>query len=79
MKNKKYNKIKRLLAALGAFLLFAMYALTLIFALTDHSATKGLLKASIACTILLPVLLYAFILVYRLTDKDQRRRNEEES
>ena len=79
MKNKKYNKIKRLLAALGAFLLFAMYALTLIFALTDHSTTKGLLKASIACTILLPVLLYAFILVYRLTDKDQRRRNEEES
>ena len=79
MKNKKYNKIKRLLAALGTFLLFAMYALTLIFALTDHSATKGLLKASIACTILLPVLLYAFILVYRLTDKDQRRRNEEES
>ena len=79
MKNKKYNKIKRLLAALGAFLPFAMYALTLIFALTDHSATKGLLKASIACTILLPVLLYAFILVYRLTDKDQRRRNEEES
>lgn len=79
MKNKKYNKIKRLLAALGAFLLFAMYALTLIFALTDHSATKGLLKASIACTILLPVLLYAFILVYRLTDKDQRRRKEEES
>ena len=79
MKNKKYNKIKRLLAALGSFLLFAMYALTLIFALTDHSATKGLLKASIACTILLPVLLYAFILVYRLTDKDQRRRNEEES
>lgn len=79
MKNKKYNKIKRLLAALGAFLLFAMYALTLIFALTDHSATKGLLKASIACTILLPILLYAFILVYRLTDKDQRRRNEEES
>ena len=79
MKNKKYNKIKRLLAALGAFLLFAMYALTLIFALTDHSATTGLLKASIACTILLPVLLYAFILVYRLTDKDQRRRNEEES
>jgi hypothetical protein len=66
MKNKKSHTIKRVLAALGAFLLFSMYALTLIFALIDHSAAKGLLKASIACTIILPVLLYAFTLVYRL-------------
>lgn len=79
MKNKKTGKIKRILAALGAFLLFAMYALTLIFALTDHSAAKGLLKASIACTVILPVLLYAFTLVYRLTDKSQEQRSEDEA
>lgn len=66
MKNKKSDKIKRILAASGAFLLFAMYALTLVFALIDHSATKGLLKASIACTVILPVLLYAFALVQRI-------------
>lgn len=79
MKNKKTVKIKRILAALGAFLLFAMYALTLIFALTDHSAAKGLLKASIACTVILPVLLYAFTLVYRLTNKSQEQRSEDEA
>ncbi len=66
-KNRKPNKIKRIIAALGAFLLFIMYASTLFFALTDHSAAQGLLKASIACTIILPVLLYAYMLVYRLT------------
>lgn len=60
-------KIKRLLALIGAVFLFAMYACTLIFAFTDHSAAKGLLKASIACTILLPVLLYGYTLVYRNT------------
>ena len=60
-------KAKRLLALLGAILLFAMYACTLISALMDHSATQGLLKASIACTIILPVLLYAYTLVYRVT------------
>ena len=66
MKNRKTNKIKRILAAMGATLLFGMYASTLVFALIDHSATLGLLKASIACTIIFPVLLYAYTLVYRI-------------
>lgn len=64
------KKFKRTLALLGAILLLLLYVATLIFALIDHSASMGLLKASIACTILLPVLLYAFNLVYKLTNKD---------
>ncbi len=70
MKNAKTPKAKRILAAIGALLLFGMYASTLIFALIDHSAAKDLLKASIACTIILPVLLYAYTLVYRITKGD---------
>lgn len=69
-------KIKRLLALIGAVLLFGMYACTLIFALTDHSAAKGLLKASIACTIILPVLLYAYTLVYRITGKSSENTDD---
>ncbi len=79
MKNKKHGKIKRILAALGAFLLFAMYALTLVFALVDHSAAKGLLKASIACTLILPVLLYAFTLVYRITNEDSDENSRDDA
>ena len=74
MKNTKTSKTKRILAAIGAFLLFAMYAGTLAFALIDHPAAQDLLMASIACTIILPVLLYAYTLVYRLT-----RTTEEDS
>lgn len=59
------EKIKRILAAAGAFLLLIMYGSTLFFALTDHSQAMGLLKASIACTVIIPVLLYAYTLVYR--------------
>lgn len=65
-KNKKPDKIKRILALFGALLLFGMYAATLLFAFIDHSASQGLLKASIACTMILPVLLYAYTLVYRI-------------
>ncbi len=64
------KKIKRALALAGAVLLILLYVSTFVFALIDHSASKGLLKASIACTILLPVLLYAYTLVYKITRKD---------
>ena len=61
------KKVKRILALAGAVLLFCMYASTLVFALTDRSQTMGLLKASIACTIILPELIYAYTLVYKVT------------
>lgn len=61
------KKTKRLLALIGVFLLAALYLSTLIFALFDSSKTMGFFKASIAATILLPVLLYAYTLFYRLS------------
>lgn len=70
------NKLKRILALIGAILLICMYAATLVFALIDSPTADTLLKASIAATILIPVLLYAFILIARLlTDRgnDQDR------
>lgn len=60
------KKIKRILAGAGALILAGMYISTLIFALIGSPETLNWLKASIACTILLPVLLYAYILVYRM-------------
>lgn len=60
------KKIKRIFALLGILLLVTMYVCTLIFAFIDHSQSMGLLKASIACTIFVPVLLYAITLFSRL-------------
>ena len=60
------KKTKRILALAGAVLLICMYACTLIFALIDSPAAFGMLKASVTATILIPVLLYAYILVARL-------------
>ncbi|MCP1101211.1 hypothetical protein M2454_000398 [Aequitasia blattaphilus] len=64
------KKLKRILALVGAASLALMYGSTLLFAFIDHSKSQGLLKASIATTILLPVLLYAITLVYKLVKKD---------
>lgn len=70
------KKVKRILALLGAVLLALLYISTLILALIDHSTTQGFLKASVACTILVPVLLYAYSMFYRLA---HRNDSEEES
>ena len=64
------KKMKRFLALTGAFLLFAMYAATLVFALICSEHALTLLKAAIACTVIVPVFLYAYILVYRVLKKD---------
>ena len=58
---------KRILALAAAILLFGMYLSTLIFALIGSPHSIDLLWASIACTIVLPVLLYGYMLVFKLT------------
>ena len=66
------KKIKRILALTGAILLAGMYLLTLVFALIKNKNAANLLMTSIVCTVMIPVLLYACTLIYRLLD----RRND---
>lgn len=60
------KKIKRIFAFTGAVLLIGMYASTLIFALLGSKSATVLLRASVAATILIPVLLYGYILIARV-------------
>ncbi|MCR4738702.1 MAG: hypothetical protein K5886_00410 [Lachnospiraceae bacterium] len=67
------EKIKRILALAGAVLLVFMYIATLVFALLKSPYYEGLFRASLALTIILPVLLYGYIVIYRLL----KNRNED--
>ena len=58
-------KIKRVVALLGVVILVGLYLITLILAFVDPTASKDWLKASIKCTIIIPVFFYAYLLVYR--------------
>ncbi len=64
------KKSKRIFALIIAILLILLYVSTLIFALIDHPVCNELLKISVAATIVLPVLLYAYTLFCRLIHKD---------
>lgn len=65
-----FEKIKRILAWTGVILLAGMYAATLVFALIDSPWAEGWLKASLLMTLVVPALLYAYILTYKLLKKD---------
>ncbi len=58
-------KIKRVVALLGVVILVGLYLITLILAFVDPTVSKDWLKASIICTIIIPVFFYAYLLVYR--------------
>ena len=57
---------RRIAALIGILLLVALYASTLVFALMDNPAAKGLLMGAIFCTIAVPVLLYAMTIAARV-------------
>ena len=75
------KKIKRLLAVTGILLLVFMYVLTLVLAITDDPNTMNAFRASIYCTVLVPVLIWAYTFVYKLLknnygDTPEKKKNE---
>lgn len=70
------KKAKRILALIGVIFLVAMYLSTLIFSLIDSPLASDLLKCSVAATILVPVVLYGFVLFSRLFGNDHDDRND---
>ena len=61
---------KRILALVGIVLLVGIYLISLIFALIDHPLKSSMMYASLYGTVVIPALIYAFILVGRLLHKD---------
>ena len=60
------KKVKQILAMAGVILLVVLYLSTLIFSIIGGELAMGLLRASIFCTVAVPILMYAFMLIYRV-------------
>lgn len=75
--DKSMNRIKRIAALIGVFLLAFMYVLTLFAALFDDGKTMPFLKASIALTILVPTLIWVFGIFIRISRKDDTDNDKE--
>ena len=73
-------KLTRIFALIAVILLAAMYASTIFFALSDSPDAIYLFRASIFCTVIIPVMIYGYMIIYRIFSKknqpDEQSENE---
>lgn len=60
---------------IGVLFLVGLYLTTIIAAFTASPASSGLFAASIYATIVIPVLLWAYSLLYRILNKKNKEDN----
>lgn len=79
------RRIKRILAVMGIVLLVLMYLVTLLSAVFDRGSSMALFRASVICTVLVPILLWGYLVIYRIAKgkddkelKDTLQRMEDE-
>jgi cell shape-determining protein MreD len=67
------QKLKQILALVGIILLVGLYALTLIAAIFDSTATMQYLSAAIAATILIPVTIWLLEMLIRSKEDHEKK------
>lgn len=73
------KKAKRIGAIAGVVLLVALYVMTLIFALIDSPWAFEALKISIGFTILVPVLLWVYLAMFRYMERKKQENQDASS
>ncbi|OYP44919.1 hypothetical protein CG709_03945 [Lachnotalea glycerini] len=63
------KKIKQILAMVGVIFLVGLYVMTFIFALIKSPNSTNLFKASFYATIVIPILIYAYKLIFNYLKK----------
>lgn len=63
------KKSKKILAWIGILLLAGLYIITFVLGVTGSESTKDLLMASIACTVIIPCLMYGMLLLAKVLEK----------
>lgn len=61
------KKLKQILAITGIIVLLGIYVLAFVFALIKSPGAESMLMAALYSTVIVPVLLYAILLVYKWT------------
>lgn len=59
------KKLKQVLAIIGIVVLVGLYVTTFIFSLLEFENAQNWFKVSLYSTIVVPVLLYAYLLIYK--------------
>ena len=71
------KKGKRILALAGVVFLAGLYLVTLVSAIFATPATKEFFRISLLATIIVPLIIYIYMLVYRLFSKNKQDDEKE--
>jgi hypothetical protein len=66
------KKVKRIAAMIGVILIASMYVISFVSALFASEYSNGLFLASIFSTVAIPIMIYAFITVYKIVHKNDK-------
>lgn len=67
-----YQKIKRFLALAAVIIIVLLYAATFILSFLPDNRAKDLLMLSMVATVVIPVLLYIYLWLFRLFKGDSK-------
>lgn len=73
-----YQKLKRILALTAVVIILLLYAATFVLSLLPDDQGKDLLMVSIVATVVIPVLLYIYLWLFRLFKGDGKDQNDPE-
>ncbi len=71
------KKGKRILALAGVILLAGLYLATLVAAIFTTPAAKDFFRISLLATIIIPLIIYIYMLVYHLLSKNKQDDEKE--
>ena len=73
-----YQKLKRILALTAIVIILLLYAATFVLSLLPGDQAKDPLRVSIVATVVIPVLLYIYLWLFRLFKGDGKDQNDPE-
>ena len=73
-----YQKLKRILALTAVVIILLLYAATFVLSLLPGDQAKDLLMVSMVATVVIPVLLYIYLWLFRLFKGDGKDQNDPE-
>ncbi len=72
------KRVKKVIAVILCIVLIGLYVATFVLSLIDSENTRNLLTASIFMTVVVPVVLYAMMLVAKIWGGDEREEDFKE-
>ena len=73
-----YQKLKRILSLTAVVIILLLYAVTFVLSFLQGDQAKDLLMVSIVATVVIPVLLYIYLWLFRLFKGDGKDQDDPE-